>query len=169
MGSALLALAVAWPVHAQQANQPPVSAPGEEAAVENGGEITVTARRRSESLQQVPIAVTVLTAEQIARAGVKSVSDFANLTPNVTFDNALNLGTNFLTIRGQSQAQYGPPPAAIVVDGVLQMSPLQFNVDEFDLSLGDIAERVGYAEGAVLRMLLRRSLGMGVKEIRRAL
>ncbi|HVW70871.1 MAG TPA: TonB-dependent receptor [Steroidobacteraceae bacterium] len=96
-------------------------------------EITVTARRRSESLQNVPIAVTVLTSEDIAHAGVRSVGDFANLTPNVTFDNTLNLGTNFLTIRGQTQAQYGPPPAAVVVDGVLQMSPLQFNVDEFDL------------------------------------
>jgi transcriptional regulator GlxA family with amidase domain len=35
-------------------------------------------------------------------------------------------------------------------------------------SLDEIAERVGYTEGAVLRMLLRRSLGMGVKEIRRS-
>ncbi|HEY0594967.1 TonB-dependent receptor [Sphingopyxis sp.] len=109
-----------------------------EAAAESGEtapqEILVTARRRSESLQQVPIAVTVLTSEDIQRSGIESVADFANLTPNVTFDNALNLGTNILTIRGQTQAQYGPPPAAIVVDGVLQMSPLQFNVDEFDLS-----------------------------------
>ena len=99
----------------------------------HAGEITVTARRRSENLQEIPIAVTVLTQQDIDRAGVKSVGDFANLTPNVTFDNALNLGTNYLTIRGQTQAQYGPPPAAIVIDGVLQMSPLQFNVDEFDL------------------------------------
>src|SRR3546814_16951466 len=75
--------------------------------------ITVTARRRSENLQEIPIAVTVLTQQDIERAGVKSVGDFANLTPNVTFDNALNLGTNYLTIRGQTQAQYGPPPAAI--------------------------------------------------------
>ena len=96
-------------------------------------EITVTARRRSESLQDVPIAVTVMTSQDIARAGIVSVQDFANLTPNVTFDNALNLGTNYLSIRGQSQAQYSPPPAAIVVDGVLNISPMQFNVDEFDL------------------------------------
>ena len=66
-------------------------------------EILVTARRRSESLQQVPIAVTVLTSEDIQRSGIESVADFANLTPNVTFDNALNLGTNILTIRGQTR------------------------------------------------------------------
>lgn len=105
-------------------------------AIEGTGsleEVTVTARRRSETLQDVPIAVTVMTSQDIARAGIVSVQDFANLTPNVTFDNALNLGTNYLSIRGQSQAQYSPPPAAIVVDGVLNISPMQFNVDEFDL------------------------------------
>lgn len=131
-GAALIALGLSASAHAQAAGQPVAGLAVEEASDSN--EITVTARRRSESLQQVPIAVTVLTREEIARAGVQSVGDFANLTANVTFDNTLNLGTNFLTIRGQTQAQYGPPPAAIVVDGVLQMSPLQFNVDEFDLT-----------------------------------
>ena len=38
-----------------------------------------------------------------------------------------------------------------------------------DASVDEIAERVGYTEGAVLRVLLRRSLGMGIKEIRRSL
>jgi len=129
-GAAFMALGSfpPMPAQAQQMSAAPAAAPADD------HEITVTARRRSESLQDVPIAVTVLTSEEIARAGVKSVADFANLTPNVTFDNTLNLGTNFLTIRGQTQAQYGPPPAAVVIDGVLQMSPLVFNVDEFDLT-----------------------------------
>lgn len=104
-----------------------------ENGVTSGDEIVISARRRNEALQDVPIAVTVLTSEEIAKSGVQGVGDIANLTPNVSFDNALNLGTNFLTIRGQGQSQYAPPPAAIVVDGVLTISPLQFNVDEFDL------------------------------------
>lgn len=102
-------------------------------AGDDASEILVTARRRNETLQSVPIAITVLTAQDIARSGVESVGDIANLSPNVSFDNALNLGTNFLTIRGQGQSQYSPPPAAIVIDGVLTISPLQFNVDEFGL------------------------------------
>lgn len=101
--------------------------------VANGDEIVISARRRNEALQDVPIAVTVLTSAEIAKSGIQGIGDIANLTPNVSFDNALNLGTNFLTIRGQGQSQYAPPPAAIVVDGVLTISPLQFNVDEFDL------------------------------------
>ncbi|MFC3052394.1 TonB-dependent receptor [Kordiimonas pumila] len=96
-------------------------------------EIVVTARRRDESLQDVPIAITVFTEESIQKRGIEGLDDFAKLAPNVTFTNALNLGTNYLTIRGQTQSQYAPPPAAIVVDGVLTISPLQFNVDEFDL------------------------------------
>jgi iron complex outermembrane receptor protein len=98
------------------------------------GDIVVTARRRDESLRDVPIAITAITSEQIEKSGVKGVSDIASLTPNVTFSNALSFGTNFLTIRGQTQTDYAPPPAAIVVDGVLTISPLQFNVDEFDVS-----------------------------------
>ncbi|MFC3053229.1 TonB-dependent receptor [Kordiimonas pumila] len=113
----------------------PATAEGNEDAESVGvfDEIIVTARRRSESLQDVPIAVTALTERDIARAGLEGVSDFANLVPNVTFSNSLNAGTNYLTIRGQTQSQYAAPPAAIVVDGVLTISPLQFNVDEFDL------------------------------------
>ncbi len=96
-------------------------------------DIVVTARRRDESLQDVPIAITVLTMQDIDNIGIESVSDFVKLVPNAIFDNALNLGTNYLMIRGQTQSQYSPPPVAIVVDGVLTISPLQFNVDEFDL------------------------------------
>lgn len=35
-------------------------------------------------------------------------------------------------------------------------------------SLDEVAERVGYAEGSILRVLLRRRLGLGIKEIRRS-
>jgi iron complex outermembrane receptor protein len=96
-------------------------------------EIVVTARRRPEALLDVPIAVSVMTEQTIEQAGIRQVVDYAQLVPNMSFDNALNLGNNFLTIRGMTQVQYGPPPVAIVVDGVLQMSPYQFNVDGMDL------------------------------------
>lgn len=130
-GSALIASTFTWdvPAFAWADGAAPVA----EEAADGSAEILVTARRRNESVQSVPIAITVLTAEDIARAGVEGVGDIANLSPNVSFDNALNLGTNFLTIRGQGQSQYSPPPAAIVVDGVLTISALQFNVDEFGL------------------------------------
>jgi iron complex outermembrane receptor protein len=97
-------------------------------------EIVVTARQRSEQLRDVPIAITALSERTIEQAGIRSVADYAQLVPNVTFENALNLGGNYLTIRGMTQVQYGPPPVAVVVDGVLQMSPYQFNVDGLDVA-----------------------------------
>lgn len=109
------------------------SANGAESEV-SSGEILVTARRYSESLQDTPITITVLTQTDIENRGIESVGDFANLTSNVTFNTSLGLGGGFLTIRGQTQSRFAPPPAAIVVDGVLQMLPSQFNVDQFDVS-----------------------------------
>lgn len=38
-----------------------------------------------------------------------------------------------------------------------------------DASVEEVAKRVAYADGAILRTLLRRRLNLGVKEIRRAL
>ena len=120
-GAALAAFGPLSPALAQELVNAATTTPVDNTATANRPveEITVTARRRSERLQDVPIAVTVLTSEEIARAGIQDVRDYANLTPNVTYGQGLNLGRNFLTIRGIGQSVYGPPPAAIVVDPVL--------------------------------------------------
>jgi iron complex outermembrane recepter protein len=96
-------------------------------------EVVVTARLRHERLQDVPIAITVLTKKNIEDRGIKTIGDIANYTPNVNFTDALQLGAPNLTIRGQTQQSYKPPPAAIVVDGVLEITPAQFDVDEFGM------------------------------------
>lgn len=127
-GAACLTALSSMPVWAQE--QSAVPAASQESIFE---EVVVTARRRNENLQEVPIAISVITEDDVEKLGITRVADFVKLVPNVIFDSALNLGTNYLTIRGQTQSQYSPPPAAIVVDGVLTISPLQFNVDEFDL------------------------------------
>lgn len=95
-------------------------------------EIVVTARRQSESLIDVPVAITVLTERDIQNADIESVAEFTRLVPNVTFDTGLNLGETHLTIRGISQVQGGQLPAAVVVDGVSLISPLQFNAENGD-------------------------------------
>lgn len=120
---------------AAAAQQAPAEAPpaAPEAARTTVEEVIVTARRRSESLQEVPGAITVISGKAIADAHIEHVADFAMLMPNVSFDAALNLGQNFLTIRGVTQTVFKPPPAAIVIDGVQIISPLQFNIEQFDL------------------------------------
>ena len=47
-------------------------------------EVIVTAERRPESLQEVPISVTVFSADQISDAGISSLNDIAQQTPNLT-------------------------------------------------------------------------------------
>ncbi|MEC9392031.1 MAG: TonB-dependent receptor, partial [Pseudomonadota bacterium] len=46
-------------------------------------EIIVTARKRSESIQDVPVAVSALSVEQIERGNIQRVQDLEKLVPNV--------------------------------------------------------------------------------------
>ena len=96
-------------------------------------EIVVTARLRSESLQEVPVTVNAFTAEEIEDAGIQRPNDYLSLVPNVTLVEAQNAGTTFLTIRGITQVRNNEPPVAVSIDGMLQTSPNQFNQALLDL------------------------------------
>lgn len=96
-------------------------------------EIVVTARMRTESLQQVPVSVTAFTEKEIERAGIERPADFIALTPNITVAESQSAGITFITVRGISQVRNGESPVAVVVDGVLQTSSLQFNQELFDI------------------------------------
>lgn len=102
-------------------------------AQESLEEIIVTARRRAESFQDVPVTMTAFDAEDIRSAGIERPQDFVALTPNVTLVETQNQGTSFLTIRGISQARNSEPSAAILVDGVLLTNPAQLTQQLFDV------------------------------------
>lgn len=95
--------------------------------------IIVTARQRSEELQDVPAAVTAFNAAAIEARGIERPADFIASVPNVTFVETQNAGTSFLVIRGISQARNSEPSAAIVVDGVPMTQPAQFNQALIDI------------------------------------
>ncbi len=80
-------------------------------------EIVVTTRRREESLQDVPIAVTAIGAEQIARQNINSLTDIVKLAPSVQFDNAYGPADTRITIRGLSNTR-GRSNVAFLVDGI---------------------------------------------------
>lgn len=96
-------------------------------------EIIVTARRRDETIQEAPYAVTAFTAEAIRDAGIQRVEDFVGLTSNVTLATSQGIGTSFLSIRGITQVRNGESPVATIVDGVLQFSAIQFRQELFDV------------------------------------
>jgi len=97
-------------------------------------QINVTARQRSERLQDVPIAVTALSAADIRNAGINQPRDFIALTPNINFQAEEGSGTSFITIRGIAQVRNSEQPVAVVVDGVAQISARQFNQELFDIT-----------------------------------
>mgnify|MGYP000615411158 CR=1 FL=1 len=81
-------------------------------------EIVVTASKREENLQQVPVAITALSAEMLERAGVNKLSDFIALTPNVSLRESYRAGEVFITVRGITTTQNGWSPVTYTVDGV---------------------------------------------------
>jgi iron complex outermembrane recepter protein len=109
-------------------------------------EIIVTARRRAESFQDVPVTMTAFDAEDIRSAGIERPRDFVALTPNVTLVETQNQGTSFLTVRGISQARNSEPSVAVLVDGVLMSSPAQFTQELFDVEQIEVLKG---AQGAV--------------------
>ncbi|WP_374596687.1 TonB-dependent receptor [Sphingosinicella sp.] len=96
-------------------------------------EIIVTARLRSESLQDVPASISVFGEKEIENAKIDRPGDFVALTPNVTFNTAQDAGTTYLVVRGVTQVPNGETPVAVSVDGVLQTSAFQFNQELFDI------------------------------------
>lgn len=96
-------------------------------------EVVVTARLRSESLQEVPMAVDAFSAKTLEDAGVKDYSDFVALSPNVSLVEAESVGQSFLTIRGLTEVRNGQAPVSFVVDGVQESSNRQFTQTLFDL------------------------------------
>ena len=103
------------------------------AAVENRNEILVTGLRRADTLQDTPAAITAFDSEEIESARIVRPADFVELTPNVTLVETQNAGNAFIVIRGITQARNSEPSVAVVVDGVQQVNPAQFNQGLFDI------------------------------------
>jgi iron complex outermembrane receptor protein len=97
-------------------------------------EVVVTARLRSESIQQVPMSVTAFSAKTLQDAGVRDYGDFVAMTPNVSLVEAESVGQSFLTIRGLTEVRNGQAPVSFVVDGVQETSNRQFTQTLFDLN-----------------------------------
>lgn len=80
-------------------------------------EIVVTARKREEKLQDLPLSVTALPEEAIERLGIRDLTDVVRYTPGVNIDNGFGLNDQRLVIRGLSPSR-GRPNNAILVDGI---------------------------------------------------
>ncbi len=88
-------------------------------------EITVTARKRAESLQDAPIAISAFSSEGLSDRGITQLNDLQNVAPNLTFQNNPSFGgassAAAIYIRGIGQKDFVPtvdPGVGIYLDGV---------------------------------------------------
>jgi len=101
-------------------------------------EIIVTARRRSESLQDVPGTVTVLTSRVIEQAGIRRAEGFISLTPGVTMVNAASVADTQVNIRGINGARDAETNFAFLIDGILYTNPAALNREYTNLKQVEI-------------------------------
>ncbi len=84
-------------------------------------EVIVTATKRSESLQDIPVTVNAFDSETILEAGINSAQDVAVLTPSLNINTNISPFNSRMTIRGIGTAQTDPslePSVGLFVDGV---------------------------------------------------
>src|SRR6185503_8112188 len=115
-------------------------ATAQQAAEESAGlqEVVVTARYREENLQQTPIAITAITAEDIQVRGFSNASDIAYTVPNASFRPAQQAYGNTMTayIRGVGQNDFNfafEPGVGIYVDDVYYPTTMASQFDLLDL------------------------------------
>jgi len=87
------------------------------AAIAQIEEVVVTTRKREENLQDIPLAVSAITAEQIQRQGISSLSDVVESQPSVQFDQSYGPADNRITVRGLSNTR-GRSNVAFLIDGI---------------------------------------------------
>lgn len=112
-----------------QTDQNPISVESnsaqQSAPAQGLSDIVVTARKRSESVQNVPISMTALSSQDLRDRNVTTVSDISHFTPNLTFDVGARVAgassASSITIRGIGQTDYtsaADPGVGLYVDGV---------------------------------------------------
>ncbi|MDJ0709251.1 MAG: TonB-dependent receptor plug domain-containing protein [Woeseiaceae bacterium] len=102
-------------------------------------EITVIARKKDESLQDVPLAVSAITADMVQRMGLQDLDDIAKMTAGLLFDTEFDRTSNRPVIRGQANI-LGSSGVSYFIDGVY----ITGSINDYDIN--DV-ERVEIVKG----------------------
>ena len=150
------------PVAPAQAAAAP--APPTDATMVNPNEIIVTARRRNETLQTTPVAITAINAAMLANKATVNIGDLQGAAPNllITQQNSGGQAAN-LSIRGLTYADIEKsqePTVGVVVDGVFIGTNTGQLLDFFDI------DQIEVLRGPQGTLFGRNTIG-GVINIRR--
>ena len=130
VAASFLAIVASNPALAQSAA--PAAQDAQETAV-SGSEIVVTAQRRSESLQDVPISMTALSGEALRKSGIQDTESLVTLTPGLLVQRSV---VGKISIRGVGNENYtiaGDPGVAVHSDGVYVARAAAGLFDLFDV------------------------------------
>ena len=124
-------------------------------------EVTVTAQRRAESLQEVPVSVSAFNAELIEATDLHDLSGIAARTPGFTFA-AFSPGQNILSLRGVSSNDDGAGTdnsVAVFLDDVYLGRVSNVNFEMFDL------ERIEVLRGPQGTLFGKNTIGGAINVI----
>ncbi len=137
------------------------------AAETDTGEIVITARRRDERLQDVPIAVTAYSGAQLQREGATDITDVGDTTPNVTLENSRATSstlTAFIRGIGQQDPVAGfEQGVGLYLDDVYLNRPQGSVLDIYDV------ERIEILRGPQGTLYGRNTIGGAIKYVTRRL
>ena len=147
----------------------PLPAMGQATAVQDdlSGTIVVTARRREESLLDVPIAITAISGEMLERTGALDITSISETAPNVTLE--VSRGTNttltaFIRGVGQQDPVAGfEAGVGLYLDDVYLNRPQAAVLDIYDV------ERIEVLRGPQGTLYGRNTIGGAVKYVTRKL
>jgi iron complex outermembrane receptor protein len=144
IGVSLVALAWAGSASAQDApqnNPPAVSATPPDDNAPRVDDIVVTAQKRSENLQDVPVAVSAVTGKTLENKRILDLVDLSNATPGLQIKSDDNGANPRIFIRGVGVNDFNPATASAVgiyADGVYVGSPLAQRFAFFDLQQAEV-------------------------------
>ncbi|MEY4761860.1 MAG: hypothetical protein RLZZ200_1716, partial [Pseudomonadota bacterium] len=137
---------------------------------DDGGiqEVVVTAEKRSESVQQVPIAISAFDGNSLQERGVGSVSQLAALSPNVNLDSGVSFTSSTAvlaaSIRGIGASDFAfniDPAVGIYVDGVYLARSVGANQDLLDV------QRIEILKGPQGTLFGRNTVGGAISIVTR--
>jgi iron complex outermembrane receptor protein len=162
IGTAFAAITAGAPAFAQVGDQ-------QQAAVADArdDEIVVTARRREENLQDVPIAVTAFSGEALEQQGAIDITDISDTTPNVTLETSRGSNstlTAFIRGVGQQDPVAGfESGVGLYLDDVYLNRPQAAALDIYDV------ERIEVLRGPQGTLYGRNTIGGAIKYVTRRL
>src|SRR5687768_671286 len=130
-------------------------------------EIVVTARKREENVQEVPVAVTVVTADKLEESATADISELQTQVPNLAVYQGRNQSTTltaFMRGIGQADPLWGVDPGVgLYMDDVYIARPQGALLDVFDV------ERIEVLRGPQGTLYGKNTIGGAIKYVSREL